>query len=167
MGWVVRLVEVGTDKPGRIVDVLEMGQLRDLHEIADLGLTLAEAKQLLGRVQQAVVAAQAQEHVILRPDCESCGGACQIKDWRVHQVATLFGAVEVRLPRFRCAISWPSHCRSTPELDQLRAHPSALMPYRVARAAHHNSLKVQLPYRHSRRLGDMNPMAPTSAPPRS
>src|SRR5271157_4764027 len=42
--------------------------------------------------------------------------------------------------RFRCVscrhsetcVSWPSHCRSTPELDQLRAHFSALMPYRVA-----------------------------------
>lgn len=44
MGWVVRLVEVGTDKPGRSVDVLEIGQLRDLGEIANLGLTLAEAK---------------------------------------------------------------------------------------------------------------------------
>jgi hypothetical protein len=29
-------------------------------------------------------------------------------------------------------ISWPSHCRSTPESGQLRAHLSALMPYRVA-----------------------------------
>ena len=46
----------------------------------------------------------------------------------------------MRLPRFRCTdcgrtetcISWPSHCRSTPELDQLRAHFSALMPFRVA-----------------------------------
>ncbi|MBV8095780.1 MAG: hypothetical protein JOY71_00700 [Acetobacteraceae bacterium] len=55
MGWVVRLVEMGTDKPGRSVDVLEIGQLRDLCDIANLGLTLAEAKQLVGRVQQAVV----------------------------------------------------------------------------------------------------------------
>ena len=29
-------------------------------------------------------------------------------------------------------IGWSSHCRSTLELDQLRAHLSALMPYRVA-----------------------------------
>ena len=29
-------------------------------------------------------------------------------------------------------MSWPSHCRSTPELDQLQAHLSALMSYRVA-----------------------------------
>jgi hypothetical protein len=46
----------------------------------------------------------------------------------------------MKLPRFRCAkcggtetgICWPSHCRSTPELDKLRAHLSALMTYRVA-----------------------------------
>ena len=57
-----------------------------------------------------------------------------------HQIATLFGQVTVRLPRFRCAgcgateagVEWPPHCRSTPELDRLRAQLSALMPYRVA-----------------------------------
>jgi len=46
----------------------------------------------------------------------------------------------VRLPRLACAgcgcgetgVSWPSHRRSTPELDQLQARLSALMPYRVA-----------------------------------
>jgi hypothetical protein len=57
-----------------------------------------------------------------------------------HQIATLFGQVTLRLPRFRCAgcggaeagHGWPAHCRSTPELDQVRAQVSALMPYRVA-----------------------------------
>jgi hypothetical protein len=57
----------------------------------------------LARVQQAVVAAQANDHAALRPDCSSCGGGCHVKDWRLHQVATLFGTVAVRLPRFRCA----------------------------------------------------------------
>ena len=140
MRLVLRLVETETDGPAEGVDVMEIRAPRDLGDIAHLGLTLSEAKQLLSRVQQAVVAAQAQDHAVLRPDCSICGGRCQIKDWRLHQVATLFGAVSVRLPRFRCAdcgqgescINWPSHCRSTPELDQLRAHLSALMPYRVA-----------------------------------
>ncbi|MGF7212766.1 hypothetical protein GGE65_007401 [Skermanella aerolata] len=52
----------------------------------------------------------------------------------------MFGQVTLRLPRFRCAscggveagVDWPAHCRSTPEFDQLRAHLSALMPYRIA-----------------------------------
>jgi hypothetical protein len=30
------------------------------------------------------------------------------------------------------AVDWPARCRSTLELDQLQAHLSALMPYRVA-----------------------------------
>jgi hypothetical protein len=136
MGWVVRLIEMGTDKPARSVDVLEFGQFRDFGNIASLGLTLAEAKQLLYRVQQAVATAQAHDHAVLRPNCSSCGGSCHIKDWRQHQVGTLFGSVEVRLPRFRCVgcghtetgVGWPSHCRSTPELDHLRAHLSALIP---------------------------------------
>jgi hypothetical protein len=34
-------------------------------------------------------------------------------------------------------VDWPSHCRSTPELDQLRAHLSALMPYRIAGLLEH------------------------------
>ena len=63
-----------------------------------------------------------------------------MKDYRSRVVATLFGQVTVRLPRFRCAacggieagITWPSHCRSTPELDRLQAHLSALMTYRTA-----------------------------------
>jgi hypothetical protein len=140
MRWVLRLVETETDSLGGGVDVMVISRSRDLGDIADLGLTLPEGKQLLARVQQAMVTAQAHGHVVLRPNCLSCGGGCHIKDWRLHQVATLFGTVAVRLPRFRCAscghsttcISWPSHCRSTPGLDQLRAHLSALMPYRVA-----------------------------------
>ena len=57
-----------------------------------------------------------------------------------HQIAALFGTVMVRLPRFRClgcgrgetGVSWPAHCRPTPELDQPQAQLSALMTYRVA-----------------------------------
>jgi hypothetical protein len=111
-----------------------------LDDIADLGLTLAEGKQLLARVQQEVVAAQVDSHAVLRPDCRSCNGRCHVKDWRPHRIATLFGEVRGRLPRFLCdgcgrtetGVSWPSHCRSTPALDQLRARLSALMTYRVA-----------------------------------
>ena len=63
-----------------------------------------------------------------------------MKDYQDHVVATLFGRVLVRLPRFRCVacgaieagIDWPPHCRSTPEMDRLLAHLCALMTYRTA-----------------------------------
>jgi hypothetical protein len=99
---------------------MEIGRPNDLGDIANLGLTLPEAKQVLARIRQAVVAAQAREHAVLRPDCSSCGGRCHVKDWRLHQLGTLFGRVTVRLPRWLCAgcgrietgVRWPSYCRS-------------------------------------------------------
>ena len=103
MGWVLRLVETGMDNPVRDVDVMEIARPGTLADIANLGLTLPEAKQLLARVQQIVVAAQADGHAVSRPACSSCGCGCHAKDWRLHQIATLLGTVAVRLPRFRCA----------------------------------------------------------------
>jgi hypothetical protein len=99
-------------------------------------MTLSEAKQLPVQVQQQVVADQATTHAAFRPNCRSCGGTCHVKDWQPHRIATLFGEVNLKLPRFLCAgcgcggtgVSRPSHCRSTPEVNQLQARLSALMP---------------------------------------
>ena len=102
MGWVLRLVETGIDGAAWVIDVMDLKPTGSLGDIGNLGLTLPEAKLLLGHVQQVVVAVQADEHAVLRPDCPSCGGACHVKDWRLHRVATLFGTVAVQLPRFRC-----------------------------------------------------------------
>ena len=102
MGLVLQLVETQADSRTRSVDVVEVSRPSDLRDIANLGLTLPEAKQLLARVQQAVAAAQARDHAALRPACAGCGARCQLKDWRSRQVATLFGKVAVRLPRFLC-----------------------------------------------------------------
>jgi len=125
---------------GPCVDIMEISKPDDLGDIANLGLTLTEAKQLLARVQREISAAQAREHAVHRPVCPCRDEICRVKDYRDHLVATLFGQVTLRLPRFRCAacgrietgVDWPPHCRSTPELDRLRAHLSALMTYRVS-----------------------------------
>ena len=140
MGLALQLVETQADGRTRNFELMEFSRPDDLRDIANLGLTLSEAKQLLARVQQAVVAAQACGHAALRPDCASCGGRCHAKDWRSRRISTPFGRVSIRLPRFRCpgcghhetGVSWPSHCRSTPELDRLQARLSALMTYRIA-----------------------------------
>src|SRR3954449_1768074 len=111
-----------------------------LADLGTLGLSLAESKQLLAGIQREIVAAQARGHAVHRPECRGCGAACRVKDYRHHAIATPFGQVAVRLPRFRCAgcgaaeagVQWPSHARSTPELDRLWAQLSALMTYRTA-----------------------------------
>jgi hypothetical protein len=140
VAWIVRLVKIGGEGEGQATGVIEINRPKDLNDIADLGLTLAEAKLLLAGLQQEIVTAQARDHAVRRPACRRCGGVCRVKDYRDHAIATLFGRVTVRLPRFRCAacggieagIGWPSHCQSTPELDQLQAHLGALMTYRTA-----------------------------------
>jgi hypothetical protein len=40
-----------------------------LGDIGNLGLPLPEAKPLLGHVQQLILAVQADEHAVLRPNC--------------------------------------------------------------------------------------------------
>ncbi len=102
MGLVLQLVETGADIRGRGIDVLKIDRPGGLHDIANPGLTLPEAKQLLARVQQAVVAVQARDHAASRPECSGCEARCHVKDWQWHQVATLFGKITMRLPRFRC-----------------------------------------------------------------
>ena len=54
------------------VDVMEISRPDGASNIADLGLTLSEAKQLLARVQQAIVAAQAGDLAARRPESPSC-----------------------------------------------------------------------------------------------
>jgi hypothetical protein len=130
MAWIVRLVEAGGGGDDRGTDVLEIAKPADLRDIANLGLSLAEAKQVLAAIQREVVTVQARDHAVQRPTCRACGGACHVKDYRQHRIATLFSQVTVRLPRLLCiacggiesSVDWPSHCRSTPELDRLQAH---------------------------------------------
>jgi hypothetical protein len=137
VAWIVRLVSLGAEGEEHSTDVLRIARPGDL---ASLGLTLADGKRLLAGVQRELVAAQARAHAVRRPECRSRGVACRVKDYRQHAIATLFGRVTVRLPRFRCAgcgtiaagTGWPPHARSTPELDRLRAQLSALLTYRTA-----------------------------------
>jgi hypothetical protein len=138
--WILRLVKAGPAGEEDGIDVLKIDRPDDLVDIGTMGLSLAEGKALLAGLQQEIVAAQARDHAGRRPNCAKCGGVCRVQDYRDRKIATLFGQVTVRLPRFRCAVcggaeagtAWPSHCRSTPELDRLEAHLCALMPYREA-----------------------------------
>ena len=140
MAWILRLVEIGAEVDGLAHDVLEINRPGNLGGIADLGLTLSETKRLLAALQREIAAAQVREHAARKPPCSRRGDTCRVTDYREHVVATLFGHVRVRLPRFRCAarggieagVHWPSYCRATPELVRHQAHLSALMTYRPA-----------------------------------
>jgi hypothetical protein len=117
------------------------------------------------------------------PAAELCAAVCQLKDYRPRQIDTLFGQVTLRLPRFRCAgcgtreaaVDWPARCRSTPELAQLQAHLSTLMPYRVAAGVLGHLLPVDAGISHESMRGrtlklgaelrDAAALEPTAAAP--
>ena len=118
MRLVLRLVETEIEGVTRSVDVLEIDRPGNLGDLGDLGLSPVDGKQLVAQVQQAVVATQSRDHAARRPTYRLCATPCQVKDYRLHQIATVFGQVTVRLPRFRCVrcgrmeigVDWPSHC---------------------------------------------------------
>src|SRR5215203_7570938 len=152
-----------------------------LADLGTLGLSLAESKQLLAGIQREIVAAQARLHAMRRPACPGCGDVCRMKEYRQHAIATLFGQVAVRLPRFRCAgcdtieagVGWPPHVRSTPELDRLRAQLSALMTYRTAAEVLAQVLPVdagadpETLRRHTFKIAEALPTYPAMKPPPS
>ncbi len=119
---------------------LEISRPDSLDDIADLGLTLADARLVLAGVQREIVAAQARVHAARRPACRSCGTACRVKDIAGpcdrHAVRPGHGAAAPlalrRLRYSREGVAWPPYARSTPELDRLQAQFSALMTYRTA-----------------------------------
>ena len=74
MRWVLRLIATEGDARCLSTDLIEICRPEGLGDIADLGLTLPEAKQLLASVQRAVVAAQADSHRLQRPGCSACSG---------------------------------------------------------------------------------------------
>ncbi len=82
MAWIVKLVSIGAEGEEHSTDVMRIARPDDLADLAALGLTLAEGKQILAGVQREIVAAQARLHAMRRPECRGCGDVCRVKDYR-------------------------------------------------------------------------------------
>jgi hypothetical protein len=102
MGWVVRLVKTDGNVRSLGFDVLEINRPDDVGDVAQVGLTLAEGRMLLARVQNAVVTEQARGQAERRPLCQACHGPCHVKDYRPRLLATLFGYVTMPASAVRC-----------------------------------------------------------------
>jgi hypothetical protein len=67
--------------------------------IEHLGLTLAEAKQILTMLQQRLVEQQSAAFVAAHSQCEHCGKSLGIKGYHTRTFRTLFGTVTLTSPR--------------------------------------------------------------------
>ena len=100
------VIDSDDDGPAVVHEVanLERGDLR----IDTLGLQLAEAKNLLQRVQEIVIDEQVRTCLAEQVACPCCGRARRHKDAGTMVVRTLFGTLHLRSPRWR-------HCPWQPQ----------------------------------------------------
>jgi len=141
------MVELGVAEGAPELREVSVGECATaVYSAETLGLTVAEGKKPLARLQRHLVQAQTDEHCRSRRRCEYCGAQRPPKDLRPRRLTSLFGVVEVRAPRFgpcRCGVAsrrtitpvaeiMPDRC--TPEYERTLAKMGALLPYRRARS---------------------------------
>src|SRR5689334_23420062 len=99
MQWRVMVELSGTDGSVQTLEVHVGGCLPAACSAETLGLTQAQAKQLLAELQHHLVQAQTEEYCSRRR-CPRCGAQRPLKDRRPRQLHSLFGVVTVHAPRF-------------------------------------------------------------------
>jgi hypothetical protein len=90
-----------------------------------VGLTLAEAKTLLQRLQQPLVERQAAAFVATRAHCQACGTPLSTKGHHTFTFRTLFGTIRLTSPRL-------CHCPCTPHETATFSPLTELLPEHTA-----------------------------------
>jgi len=114
----------------------------------DVGLQLADAKRILGRLQEIVVSEQLQRYCEAVRPCPRCHHRRHLKDYRRRRYDTVFGRLVVGAPRF-------DGCRHCGE-RRITSPVSELLPEQVSPELLHLQVKLaaQLPYRQAAALLD-------------
>lgn len=109
------------------------GAATTVHEVAhlsrgtvrpeELGLTLAEVKEVLQRIQHVTVERQVTEHLAKEASCPACSRPRKHKGAHTAVVRTLFGSIRLRSPRL-------FHCPSQPRTTRTFSPLAALLPER-------------------------------------
>ena len=92
-------IDAGDDGPCD-EEILVLDKPHD--QLEQVGLSLAEAKELLGRVQERVVGAQATAFLADNRHCGACGRRLWSKGRTSFRFRTPFGDVPVTGPRLKC-----------------------------------------------------------------
>jgi hypothetical protein len=133
------IIETQVGEPADVYDIgcIQRQELRP----ETLGLTLAEAKTVLERIQQRLVEQQATEYLRTQRYCPQCGNTRPHKGDHTVTVRTLFGKLRLKSPRLHHCQCQPHPAqtfsplaerlpeRSTPELLYLETKWASLMSY--------------------------------------
>ena len=152
MKFRLQLITVSDSGQEQVQDVAQLE--RQGVTIETLGLTLAEGKLILKKVQVAMVWEQVNEALLRLRCCPDCGKARHSRGHHGVTVRTVFGNVELKSPRLgQCACQphsettfsplqalLPQHV--SPELLYLEVKWSSLLPYEVSCDLLHEVLPV-------------------------
>ena len=96
MHWTVRL-ETRTDQ-GEVTttELFTFSRPAMVSALAEIGLTLAETKALLAKLQASVLCGQMAEYAAHHRVCPECGMLQSLKDRRTRRLQTLFGRSKSR-----------------------------------------------------------------------
>ncbi len=117
---VVVIADDGTEQRQQLFTVT-----RDQIKLETIGLTLAESKQVLQHLQQAVVEQQVEAYLDQERACPHCGQKRRLKQSEPAPFHTLFGVVEVSNPRWR-------QCNCQPHTTKTLRPLAALLPERTS-----------------------------------
>ena len=96
-------------------------------DLEQLGLSLAEGRELLAAAQSVVVSSQASRWIATQDSCHKCYTPLRRKDSRPIVMRTVLGKASVNSPRF-----WSCHCEPTPDWQARTISPlSQALPKRV------------------------------------
>src|SRR4029453_8965573 len=127
---------------------------RDEVEMETLGLTLAEGKLILKKIQEGIVQEQIREALARRRHCPDCGKPRHSKGHHGVSIRTLFGNVELKSPRLEHCPCQPHAAKTfsplqavlpehtSPEMLYLEVKWSSLLPYEVSCDLLHDVLPV-------------------------
>ena len=112
-------LRIVTDDDEAIIneEILTLEKTHDRLEA--MGLSLAEAKDLLARLQERVVAAQATTFIAERRPCPCCGRLQQSKGRYPMTFRTPFGDVSLPSPRFHRCSCQPANTKTFSPLTEL------------------------------------------------
>src|SRR5262245_15277034 len=120
----VRVQVIIETQAGEPADVYDIGCIqREELRPETLGLTLAEAKTVLERIQQRLVEQQATEYLRTQRYCPQCGNKCHQKGDHTLTVRTLFGKLRLKSPRLY-------HCQCQPHPAQTFSPLAERLPER-------------------------------------
>lgn len=96
----IQLVQCSDDgREETVTDIVSLN--KDYHRIEHLGLTLAESKQLLKRIQKTLLHQQIDRYLQTRSQCADCGATLKAKHYTNRSFRTLFGTFTLPSPRLR------------------------------------------------------------------